>query len=102
MKKTALRRVGRKGAEWQAAWRELKPKLERAGVTRCEFRYEGCWNRNGLTPAHSLKRRNITTPEQLREVAIACFICHAKLELLHEPEMTKAVQQAIAARPDWE
>lgn len=55
-----------------------------------------------LTPAHSRKRRNITTPEELREVAIACVSCHAAIEILPEAEMTRIVREIIARRFDIE
>lgn len=99
MKRSPLRKAGKKTKEWQAVWRhEVKPMLERAGITRCEFGYEGCWGGNGLTPAHSLKRRNITTPDQLKEVALACIVCHQLLDLMPEVLMTEKVKEAIANR----
>lgn len=91
----ALPALGKRGKAWQAAWREIKPKLERAGITRCEV----CGTGSMLTPAHSLKRRNCTTPELLREVIIACVECHSELEILPERAMALRVREIIAARP---
>lgn len=98
-RKAPIRRLGKKGQEWAAAWRELKPKLERAGITRCELGMPGCTKGAFLTPMHSLKRRNITTPEKLREVIIACQNCHAIGELMKESEMEELVCSTIAKRP---
>jgi len=98
MIRVPLRRIGKRGREWQAVWRRVKPELEHAGVTRCEFGFEGCTHGLFLTPAHSLKRRNCVTEELLAEVAIACQSCHEKLELMLESEMAKHVLAAIAAR----
>lgn len=97
-RKAPIRRLGKKGQEWAAAWRELKPKFERAGITRCELGMQGCTPGEFLTPMHSLKRRNITTPEELREVIIACQNCHAIGELMKEPDMELLVQRTIANR----
>jgi hypothetical protein len=90
--------AGRRTKEWQAAWRELKPRFERAGITHCEIGYEGCTPGLYLTPAHSLKRRNISTPEELREVVIACCSCHQRLEELGHGKMAAEVRRVIAAR----
>ncbi len=91
--------AGRRTKEWQAAWREIKPMLERRGITHCELGLKGCTRGMFLTPMHSLKRRNITTPEKLREVCLACQHCHAIGELLPEREMEALVMRTIDARP---
>lgn len=51
-----------------------------------------------LTPAHSKKRRNITTPEELREVIIGCVHCHSLIELMPEIQMTEIVRNTISNR----
>ena len=90
---------GRKTKEWQAVWRQLKPRFERAGVIHCELRRSNdCTPNHFLTPAHSKKRRNITTPEELREVCIACCHCHQEIEMLPEAEMTAIVRDTISNR----
>lgn len=94
----ALPKLGKAGKAWQAAWREIKPKLERAGITRCEVRGPNCTPDIFLTPMHSLKRRNANTPELLREVIIGCRSCHAEAELLPESDMCAKVRAIIAAR----
>ncbi len=90
--------AGRKTKEWQAVWRELKPRFERAQIVHCELKFEDCTDRLYLTPAHSLKRRNITTSEQLREVIIACAHCHSVIEMKKECDMAQIVRDTISKR----
>ena len=66
-------------------------------ITRCEFRYSGCWRNSGLSFAHVKKRRNLADGE-LEVVALACIPCHNKLELMKEAEMEKCVRYVIAQR----
>lgn len=91
-------RAGKRTREWQAMREKLKVVFEAAGITRCEFNYDGCWHDNGLTFAHIRKRRNLHEGE-LEKVALACMPCHNKLELLPEGLMTRQVLVAIESRP---
>ena len=81
--------------EWSRVWKWLKPRLEAAGRTRCEFDHipHECFG--ALTPAHSKKRREIEGNE-IYEVAIACVNAHQVLDekLTHE-QMYVAVMYAI-------
>lgn len=99
-KRQQLPQIGKKGREWQAIWRRLKPRFERAGITRCEVRGEKCQGSQYLTPAHSLKRRNCVTAALLSEVVIACVNCHAEIEILKEADMCAKVRAIIDARPN--
>ncbi len=94
-----LKQLGKKGTAWARERAKLKVAFERAGITTCEAQGLGCWRDNGLGFAHTLKRRNATTPEQLREVVLACNHCHDALELLPEHLMAVAIRGIIAARP---
>lgn len=96
---TELTQEEKRGKAWDSAWRQLKPQFERAGITFCEVGYSGCTRFSFLTPCHSLKRRNCTTPELLREIIIACQSCHAKLEIMPEFRMAFCVREIIAIRP---
>ena len=98
MKRTPLKKRGKKVNEWEKVRRGLVKAFDRAGITRCELRYAGCWFNNALGFAHSLKRRNITTPEQMTECCLCCNICHDQIELLPENEMTFVVQEIIRNR----
>jgi hypothetical protein len=90
-------RIGPKTREWQRVRAQLKPRFKRAGITRCEFRFEGCWRDNSLGFAHPRKRRNLR-PGELEVVALACGPCHDKLELMPEPVMYLAVTSVITKR----
>lgn len=100
VKRTPLKRIGKKGREWNAARKELKAECVRLGITQCEIRKIGCQRDMFLTFAHSRKRRNITTPEQLREACLCCVTCHNEIELFPEQEMGDEVRRALASRKD--
>ncbi len=93
-----LNKVGKKTKEWIAVRRELKATFKRAGITTCELRLPGCWTDNALGFAHTLKRRNIRTPEEFREVALACNVCHDVIESGSPEEMAATVRLVIASR----
>lgn len=93
-----MKKKGRRTLEWEAAKRELKPAFQRAGITTCEAQLDGCWRDNGLGFAHRLKRRNITTEEELRRVALLCNACHDVLEARGESRNCEAIDALIAAR----
>jgi len=75
-------KTGKKTMEWEKVRKtELIPQFESWGITSCEIHLEGvCWNNNALGFAHTKKRRDIKTPEDLREVVLACNPCHAIVE----------------------
>lgn len=100
MKRTQIRRKGKKGNEWDRARAELKSRFQRAGITTCEARLEGCWRDNTLGFMHRFKRRNIATPEELRTCALGCQSCHEQFEILPEAEMAKRIDQIIRRRPE--
>ncbi len=82
---------------WNRIRRELKIRFEAAGITTCEFRYDGCWHNDGLGFAHADKRRYLT-PVQLQVAALACAVCHDILERMPREEMRAAVMTVIANR----
>jgi hypothetical protein len=81
--------------EWARVWKWLKPRLEAAGRTRCEFDHLPHVCSGILTPAHSKKRREMEGLE-IYEVAIACSNVHQILDerLTHE-QMYVCVMYAI-------
>lgn len=99
MKRSPIKRLGKRGLAWEKCRRELKVKFQRAGITSCEARGFGCWRDSGLGFAHKKKRRNLG-PGELSEVALLCNICHDRIELLPEQEMTAIVTQIIDSRPN--
>lgn len=97
-RKTPMKRGGKKTLAWEQAKRELKPRFQRAGITTCELHLKGCWHDNGLTFAHRVKRRFITTPEELRTVCVACLSCHQTIEKMSHDAMKLHVMAAIEGR----
>lgn len=103
MKRTRLKRSGKKTTAWERTRRKLKVKFEAMGITSCEFNFPRCTPNDYLSFAHSLKRVDIKTQEQLEEVAVACFSCHSILDLnmTHEG-MAEAVRTVIQQRSQRE
>jgi hypothetical protein len=92
-----LNKVGPRTHDWLKAWRFLKPRLEAAERTRCEFGFipHECYGR--LDPCHSKKRR-LMQGTDIYDVAIGCQNVHEILDnrMSHE-EMFEAVMRAIDA-----
>jgi hypothetical protein len=80
--------------KWNKVRAELKKEFERLGVTYCEM----CGGSFALSFAHSLKRRFITTDEQLREVALLCQACHTQVEHSGHENMRDAITRIILNR----
>lgn len=86
---------GRRMKAWIAVWAFLKPRLEAAGRTGCEFSFIPHVCSNVLTPAHSKKRREMKGND-VYAVAIACTTVHQILdERMTHSEMERAVMTAI-------
>lgn len=92
-----LNRVGKRTAEWDRIRAKLKARFTVAGITRCEFRLEGCAYYNFLGFAHTDKRRFLKGKE-LENVALACNPCHAILELLSRQDMKIEIESVIRNR----
>lgn len=90
--------AGPKTREWESIRRKLKPRFEAAGITKCEFRFDGCWRGNFLSFVHYDKRRYLNT-EQLWIVALGCVPCHQILERMPRTRMKDVVLAVIANRP---
>ena len=90
-----IKRIGPRGLKWLRVWRWLKPRLEAAGRTFCEFdfiEHECC---GILDPCHSKKRRLMRGPD-IFAVAMGCRNAHKILDerMTHE-QMEDAVMRAI-------
>ena len=83
---------------WEATRLQLKKKFSRMGIEHCELNYKGCWNNNALSFAHSMKRRKITSQEDLEEVILCCVPCHEILERKPAEEMLRIVRETIKKR----
>ena len=97
VRRTALKKQGKKGDAWEKVRRALKPKFERAGIVRCELNFPQCMRDNFLGFAHAKKRRHLG-PGELGIVIVACQHCHADIESRPESEMECIVLATIAAR----
>ena len=91
MKRTPLKKLGKKGNAWAKARAELKKEFMAMGVTRCELMREGCTGDYGMGFAHTRKRRNVT---DLKRVVLACNSCHDKVEILPEVVMEEQLTEA--------
>lgn len=97
LKRTRLRKLGKKGKQWVSIRAELKKRFEAAGITTCEIQYAGCWRDNGLGFCHSKKRRNCSEAD-LWIVILGCNRCHDILETRPHAEMEKIVLEIISER----
>lgn len=79
---------------WHNARRKLKIQFERMGVTRCEM----CQGTFALSFAHRLKRRFITTEEELMTVALLCQKDHERIEHSGHDEMFRRITEIISNR----
>lgn len=100
-----MKRIGKRLRAWNTARAKLKAGCVLAGITRCEFGYDGCYGGNALTFAHAVKRRYITadapvgSPVHIETVAVACLRCHTRLDFeMNHGQMLTAVMTAIASR----
>lgn len=92
-----MNRVGPRTLAWRVAWRFLKPKLEAAGRTRCEFDWpevaHECWG--PIDPAHSKKRFQMQEND-IYAVAISCREFHDYLDTMcSHDRMEELVLEAI-------
>lgn len=88
-------RAGRRMNEWSKVWRFLKPRLEAAGRTVCEFDFvaHDCWG--AIFPCHSKKRRNMEGND-IYLIALGCQqIARYLDEDLDHATMQKTVLKAI-------
>jgi hypothetical protein len=95
---TKLKAAGKKGQEWIDVRRQLKKRFGWAGITVCEFRFQGCWFSEGLGFAHCKKRRKLVDLE-IWHCALACNRCHDLLDLhMSHEEMHLEVHKIIEKR----
>ena len=95
-----MRRIGPKTAAWMEAREHLKHRFEEMQVTTCELHWpHHCWRNNGLSFAHSKKRRFIEGDE-IYEVALLCPIAHDMVERLSHREMYNVIREIIKNREE--
>lgn len=93
MRRSPMKRRGKKTKAWDSKRAELKIEFEAIGITTCELRYENCANDDFLGFAHAAKRRKLKS-EDLGHVILACNPCHDKIEFL-PPEQMKRIVDTI-------
>lgn len=70
-----------KTEEWNTIrHNELIPQFKAWGIVTCEIGLPSCAKTRYLGFAHTKKRRDIKTPEDLRRVVLACEPCHTLIE----------------------
>ena len=99
MKRSPIKRSGKRTAKRRAINQRLKKLWEAAGITSCELRLPGCLGSWAMGAAHSKKSRFLITDEDWMEAALSCCKCHETIEAWSHEEMHKAVTDAIARRP---
>lgn len=84
-----------KASKWTNARRKLKRQFEEWGIVRCEK----CGSGYNLSFAHRLKRRFITTEQELNYVALLCVSpCHTEIEHSGHEQMYQAITQIVENR----
>ena len=87
-------------SQWNTTRAKLKKQFAAIGVTRCEM----CGRGERLSFAHRLKKRFITTQQELEQVALLCMDgpygqgCHTKLEHGPKQEMFDKISEIIRER----
>jgi hypothetical protein len=93
-----MRAVGKKGQLWINVRKQIKQRFEWAGITICEFRFQGCYYDASGGFAHCRKRRNLLEGE-IWHVGLACLHCHTCLdEKMSHEDMHNEVHKVIEKR----
>jgi hypothetical protein len=92
-----LKQMGKKGKEWADVRAELKKRFYKAGITKCEIKFDGCLRDDFLGFAHLAKRRKLTH-EDLYKVVLACDYCHDIVEKYPAEKMKKFLLNIITNR----
>ena len=71
---------------------EIIPQFKVWGIYVCEIQLDGCRKFIYLGFAHTKKRRDINTPEDLRMVVLACDFCHHIVEYFCVQKTGKTMQ----------
>ena len=70
-----------KQKEWYTVMHnEILPQFEKWGITSCEIKLDRCVQTMYLGFAHTKKRKDIYTSDDLRRVVLACQSCHEVVE----------------------
>jgi hypothetical protein len=83
---------------WERTRAGLKKEFAARNIVTCEARFEGCTVDDQLSFAHSHKRRHITDETLMLEVALLCWNCHLRLEVMGEAKMCIEIRKIIERR----
>jgi len=102
MRRTCLRKIGRRGKINIAANKKLKELFTEKRIRDCEIGLEGCCgNYLGLQFCHRKKRSwYYSRPELLsdfKQVVLGCPVCHNRIE--HNPKLTEEVFKRLRPEP---
>lgn len=83
---------------------EIIPQFKAWGIVTCEIRLNPCLKFRYLGFAHTKKRRQITSPDDLRRVVLACQPCHDLVEYqckrITGKTMTEYLEEIIQKREE--
>jgi putative intracellular protease/amidase len=80
--------------KWPQVRAKLKRQFEAMGITCCEI----CGSSFALSFAHRLKRRFITTMDELATAALLCQQHHTQIEHSGHERMFETITQIISSR----
>ena len=93
----AMKTAGKKTNEWIDVREVLKKRFFKAGITKCEIKFDNCARDNFLGFAHLEKRRKLTHKD-LYKVVLSCNICHDIIERWPAEKMKAFLLKIIADR----
>lgn len=109
MKKTPLKKVGRKAREWQKAKRRLLKELKQSGQYRVDGSKvygacEDCGKLTYLTPDHIVKRSRGGGHDK-ENIDWVCIKCHNLRDNYNDPKGNKTMKQekksTTRKKPKW-
>jgi len=83
MRRTALKKIGKRGKINIAANKKLKELYTKTNIRECEIKLEGCLGNSYLGLAHKHRRSYYYTRPGLdifSETILACVSCHQKID----------------------
>lgn len=93
-RQSSLKKLGKRGLQWQRIRKELKERFRKAGITRCEI----CGSNFALGFAHR-KKRAYCDEEELYKVALLCNDpCHREADSHGAQHMFDTINAIIKGR----
>lgn len=99
MRRTAIKKMGKKGDEWTKARKILVAAYGDVCITHCELNIVGYHSGFALAFAHGRKRGDLVDDELYTFVVLACQGCHDHIEYdVGHDEMARIVRETIDKR----